>query len=1314
MKGGKTLKKAVAFFAAVLMLCGCLPFYAFAGEGLYSCTAQAYQDGFLGEVKGLENLCVPSSNGNSARLSTLYVSYKGAVEALAKAMRSPAQSSANLSSYRVSCDETTVGALLSLTLNENPDLFYVDGTIRYNASGGYLSTVYWSWKDGYTRSNVIESQNKFYSAAQNIVERYTTDEMTDVEKALALHDWLGSNVNYEAGAANAHNAYGAVVGKAAVCQGIALAYNYLMGLCGVTSEFVSSADMCHAWNMVNIDSKWYHVDVTWDDPVVLPYNSSLRGNVSHSYFLLSDSKISSGSNPHYGWVVNCVNDGDSGFYTPIASSVAYDGYWWRSVSSDMVYRDGYWYYLSGSNIRKCKTNGLLDSLVLSASAVSLDGDGDRLYYSTPSQIYTYSFENRTTRLITALSVSTVSGVTYDGTDMEYIYTSGNSVYSASFKFDYDYQYTKSGNEVTITKYTGDGGYVTVPSVIDGAEVVGFKEDAFKGNESIVSLSFPSTVSSAGVALKSFDGCNNLLSLDFADKGKAKLKLGDYYAEINFLSKTASVSYIGFDSDIQVPDKFFGKRVTQIAENGFKGNSAVVSVTLPSSVGTIGEYAFANCGKLQTVALPSGVTTIGDYAFYNCTKLANVNLPESLKTIGARAFAFTAFGSVKLPSKVEDNYTEQTAPFYSAVDEVTVGNFVYSIKLNKATFSKYLGSMSSVTVPSIVLGFPVVAIGDGAFEGNTAVEKIVIPESVLSIGERAFSGCTSLKDVNLPQGLNYIGALAFEQTAVNSVALCDSLVSVGHTVVGTVNCGPFANSNIANVTFEGDFVIPAYLFAGCTALQSVDLSNVYSVSAYAFADCSNLAEIVLTEGLNNIGQFAFLNCTSLNAVVLPQSLKMLYSQAFENCTALTSINVPKNTVVTAAKDLPLLSPFNNCSALASAELADGIEAVPSYLFYGCSALSSVNIPSSVKDIGAYAFYSTALTAVELPNGVIHIEKFAFADCGSLSQAVLPSTLYSLGAMAFSGTALTGVNIPSSLKVCNAVADGETLKGPFAECGKLAAVSFDSGVERVISNLFADCDGLAQIKFPYTVNFIEPDAFACCDGLKAVYLGEGLINVNSGAFSLSALEKDGDSVIYYAPNSYAQTFAEAYASLNACTAEPAEKSRFAPSGASNLYFYSYSKDLADLTLGAEITAVSEDYSSAFSNGQTLNITGCQGEYIGVVFALPEGANENNIAVWNVTEGRLVAAQVVYDETLGCKAAVFGVCGDASVIVGVPSVVKGKLVDGEAEITMQDAMAVYGFVSSSERLTAAQTLAADMNGDGKVNLLDVLYILLIMAKG
>lgn len=113
-------------------------------------------------------------------------------------------------------------------------------------------------------------------------------EKSDYEKIKYLHDYLAMHVSYDRNGDFQHHAYGALVEKKAVCDGIAKAFQLLAGKLGIESRVVygCSADgVYHAWNVVQLDGNYYHLDITWDMP------SGQEKSPTYLYFCLDDEQI---------------------------------------------------------------------------------------------------------------------------------------------------------------------------------------------------------------------------------------------------------------------------------------------------------------------------------------------------------------------------------------------------------------------------------------------------------------------------------------------------------------------------------------------------------------------------------------------------------------------------------------------------------------------------------------------------------------------------------------------------------------------------------------------------------------------------------------------------------------------------------------------------------------------------------------------------------------------------------------------------------------------------------------------------------------
>ena len=86
---------------------------------------------------------------------------------------------------------------------------------------------------------------------------------------------------------------------------------------------------------------------------------------------------------------------------------------------------------------------------------------------------------------------------------------------------------------------------------------------------------------------------------------------------------------------------------------------------------------------------------------------------------------------------------------------------YTIVDGKATITAYIGTETTLTIPSKLEDATVVAIADSAFEGNTKLTSVTLPKTVTSIGASAFEGCSALKTITLSDNVATIGRAAFK-------------------------------------------------------------------------------------------------------------------------------------------------------------------------------------------------------------------------------------------------------------------------------------------------------------------------------------------------------------------------------------------------------------------------------------------------------------------------------------------------------------------------------------------------------------------------
>lgn len=241
----------------------------------------------------------------------------------------------DMSAYNITLDE--VRAFISRCVNYNPELFYVKGTrYSYSPSTSMVSEIILEYDPNYPPEEVENYNRRLEEAYAEAIPNEAG--MSDVQKARALHDYLAQHVEYDTTYQN-HNAYHALVEGRAVCQGYSLAYAALLEKAGIEADYcMASESMNHMWNYVKIDDAWYHVDVTWDDPL-----HDRAGYVGHKYFLVSDGEMGKeGESGHHDWTD-----------TRQCDSTLYDNaYWQQNDLSAIFYVNGAEYYLRAEGVRQ--------------------------------------------------------------------------------------------------------------------------------------------------------------------------------------------------------------------------------------------------------------------------------------------------------------------------------------------------------------------------------------------------------------------------------------------------------------------------------------------------------------------------------------------------------------------------------------------------------------------------------------------------------------------------------------------------------------------------------------------------------------------------------------------------------------------------------------------------------------------------------------------------------------------------------------------------------------------------------------------------
>lgn len=291
--------------------------------------------------------------------------------------------------------DTDMSKVLTIVNRIHPELFYFS-SISYTvySSGGkaYLGDI--RPKYLYTSDEVAVMREEFYSRAQWFLDK-VDDSMSDFDKALLLHDELVLYGSYLLSG----ETYSFMVEGKGKCYGYSEVYAFLLAQVGIKSEILESTAMNHQWNKVCIDGVYYHVDITWDDPI-----PDKPGFARHTFFLLSDGAIQrmAEDDRHYG------------YETAFPSDNRFDNYSFHALNTKLCKIDD-GYYVVDNNSSSAHQKELLiydydtDSYKtvkefhnefwrstsggywLGGFMALLEQDG-YLYLNTPSKVYVYDTE----------------------------------------------------------------------------------------------------------------------------------------------------------------------------------------------------------------------------------------------------------------------------------------------------------------------------------------------------------------------------------------------------------------------------------------------------------------------------------------------------------------------------------------------------------------------------------------------------------------------------------------------------------------------------------------------------------------------------------------------------------------------------------------------------------------------------------------------------------------------------------------------------------------------------------------------------------
>lgn len=387
----------------------------------------------------------------------------------------------------------------------------------------------------------------------------------------------------------------------------------------------------------------------------------------------------------------------------------------------------------------------------------------------------------------------------------------------------------------------------------------------------------------------FKGCANLVSASISEK-------------------VTNIKSSAFEGCSQLESVVFPQNITELGSLSFKGCKALKTFTFPK-VTSLADEILSGCDALVSVTIPETVTAVGSLVFAGCIKLAEIHVAASLPPdIGwswqpfqnvdkntcklfIPAGSLASYNSAKewgdFTNKIEE--AEEIEPKIVEVAEAgTLSTFISVDEKNVIKDLTVIGDLNGTDIRFIremagrtyddkkcagsleILDLSQANIVEGGepyfymysefrtkndefsvyFFKGCKLKTIEFPQSLKVVGNAVFSECYNLSGkIIIPEGVTTIGVSSFEATAIESVELPSSLVTVT----------------------DGSMVIDA-------------------IGAHAFENCRSLRDINIPESVTTIQTSVFSGCTSLTTITLPKGVTWVCGSAFQDCIGLKEIRV----------------------------------------------------------------------------------------------------------------------------------------------------------------------------------------------------------------------------------------------------------------------------------------------------------------------------------------------------------------------------------------------------------------------------------------
>lgn len=528
------------------------------------------------------------------------------------------------------------------------------------------------------------------------------------------------------------------------------------------------------------------------------------------------------------------------------------------------------------------------------------------------------------------------------------------------------------------KSTTISGQISIPATFKGKPVNEIEANAFENCSKITDIFFNSSIqtigSSAFYNTEIITYTNASSGADVCEVKGLPVTSGSWkYAE-KLDNSLIIIKYLGNSSTVSIPNLINEKIVKNIYRKCFVDKDKIISITIPNSITSIGYDAFAGCNGLTKV-------NIADLASWFNIEFSN----------------------------------ESANPLCHA----------HHLYLNNT-------ELTEITIPSSIT-----QINEYALSGASAITSITIPSSVTSIGYYAFSNCSAMQRIFIPRNVTKIESYSFNMWMKSAVIYCevdskpngwdDYWNKYGQftvTAVWGASGTPLIESGWEYIeNSSGTITILAYRGSEKELATPKTLADktVSRINGYCFSDNKSITLVIISDGVEYIGERAFYQCTSLKKVYISKSVQTIYvpSQSepvFDGCNSDVVLycgasSEPSgwgthwnyynySSQLTTIWDMPSLPQQN--SEWEYVEKSDGTIKVFKYLGSSTNVMISKINNKEVSEVYNGCFqYKSNIISVTIPNSVINIGESVFNGCTSLENLTIPFVGHSSTSTGFQG-------------------------------------------------------------------------------------------------------------------------------------------------------------------------------------------------------------------------------------------------------------------------------------------------------------------------